>query len=48
MEEKSYRIVFGGDIAYGFNRAETRANLKRLCKYDDVTLDQLFSASLPF
>ncbi|MGE4544648.1 MAG: rhomboid family intramembrane serine protease [Pedobacter sp.] len=45
MEEKTYRIVFSGDIAYGFNRAETRANLKRLCKYDDRTLDHLFSGT---
>lgn len=44
-DEKQYRIVFNGQIAYGFSRNETRANLYRLCKYDDATLDRLFSGS---
>ena len=45
MQQKAYRIVFCGNIAYGFHCAETRANLKRLCKYDDATLDRLFSGT---
>ena len=43
VDEKQYRIVFKGELAYGFLLEETRANLKRLCKYDDATLDKLFS-----
>jgi membrane associated rhomboid family serine protease len=43
MGEKQYRIVFKGELAYGFELEETRTNLKQLCGYDDVTLDRLFS-----
>jgi membrane associated rhomboid family serine protease len=42
-DEQQYRIVFRGEMAYGFEQDETRANLKRLCKYDEATLDRLFS-----
>jgi membrane associated rhomboid family serine protease len=43
MGEKYYRIVFKGELAYGFALEETRTNLKRLCGYDDSALDNLFS-----
>ena len=43
MGEKLYRIVFKGELAYGFQLEETRTNLKQLCGYDDATLDRLFS-----
>ncbi len=43
MGEKQYRIVFKGELAYGFQLEETRTNLKQLCGYDDATLAQLFS-----
>lgn len=43
MAEQQYRIVFKGELAYGFELDETRTNLKQLCKYDDATLDKLFS-----
>jgi len=43
MGEIRYRIIFKGDLAYGFHREETRENLKRLCKYSDATLDRIFS-----
>lgn len=38
-----YRVVFKGELAYGFERAEVRCNLKRLCKYDDLALDRFFA-----
>jgi len=44
MSEKQYRIVFRGELAYGFEMEEARANLKRLCQYNDSTLDKLFSS----
>ncbi len=47
MSEQLYRIVFKGELAYGFEPTETRNNLKRLCKYNDETLDKLFSGK-PF
>jgi hypothetical protein len=43
MAEKQYRVVFKGELAWGYRPEETRANLKRLCKYSDATLDKLFS-----
>ncbi len=42
MSEQQYRIVFSGELAYGFEKEETRGNLKRLCRYSDATLDRLF------
>lgn len=43
MAEKRYRIVFKGELAYGFQLEEVRTNIKGLCKYNDVTLDRFFS-----
>lgn len=43
MLDTQYQIVFKGELAYGFEMGETRGNLKRLCKYDDATLDKLFT-----
>ena len=47
MSEQLFRIVSCGELAYGFENDETRKNLKKLCKYDDATLDRLFSGE-PF
>jgi membrane associated rhomboid family serine protease len=43
MSNNLFRIVCRGELAYGFEVEETRANLKRLCKYNDATLDKLLS-----
>ena len=43
MSNKLFRIVCKGELSYGFEVEETRANLKRLCKYDDAILDKLLS-----
>lgn len=40
-------IVTNGDLALGFKKEEVRKNLAQLCKYDQDTLDQLFSG-FPF
>lgn len=38
-----YRVVFSGEIFLEFSIEEVRDNLKRLCRYEDQTLDRLFS-----
>jgi len=38
-----YRVVFNGEISLEFSTEEVRGNLKRLCRYEDRTLDRLFS-----
>ncbi len=43
MVEKRYRIVFKGELAYGFQLKEIRVNIKELCQYNEATLDKLFS-----
>lgn len=42
-----FSIVTNGDLALGFKLEEVRKNLAQLCKYDQDTLDQLFSG-FPF
>lgn len=41
--QELYRVVFRGELAFGFEAGEVRNNLKQLCKYDDRTLDRLFA-----
>jgi len=43
MTESLYKITFSGNLLYGFKADEVRANLARLGKYDEKTLDKLFS-----
>lgn len=43
MTEPLYKITFAGKLLYGFNATEVRNNLAKLGKYDDKTLDKLFS-----
>lgn len=43
MSNKLFRIICQGELSYGFEVEEARTNLKRLCKYDDTTLDKLLS-----
>ena len=38
-----YRVVFRGEISLEFSAEEVRTNLKQLCRYEDRTLDRLFS-----
>jgi hypothetical protein len=47
MSEKLFRITTRGELAYGFEQEETRENLQKLCKFDDATLNRLFSGK-PF
>jgi len=47
MSEQQFRIVTRGELAYGFELEETRENLRVLCKFDDATLERLFSGK-PF
>jgi len=42
-----YRIVFKGEISFAYDQDEVRQNLRRLCRFDEVTLDRLFSGE-PF
>lgn len=47
MSEKLFRITTRGELAYDFEHEKTRENLQKLCKFDDATLDRLFSGK-PF
>lgn len=38
-----YKVTFSGKLLYGFTLEEVRGNLARLGKYNDKTLDKLFS-----
>lgn len=43
--EKRYHIYFAGDLLDGYEHSAVRANLARLFKADDATLDKLFSGT---
>jgi len=43
MPEALYKIIFSGKLLNGFKPEEVRENLARLGKYDEKTLDKLFS-----
>lgn len=43
MQEPRYRIVFRGQIAFGFERDEVRNNLKNLCRFDEERVERLLA-----
>ncbi len=43
MSEELFRVVFDGEIAWGFTDAEVRENLQRLCKLDGAAMEKVFS-----
>jgi membrane associated rhomboid family serine protease len=43
MTQPLFRIVFRGEIAFGYTPQEVKANLQRLCRYDAGTVERLFS-----
>lgn len=45
MSEQRYKIIFRGEIAYGYTIDEVKANLRELCRYDQPTLEKLFSGN---
>ena len=43
MSEKRYRLVFRGQLAFGFETEEVKANLQQLCRFDRERVERLFS-----
>ena len=46
MSQPLYRITFQGKLLYGFEQNEVRDNLAKLTKFDEKSLDRLFSGDV--
>jgi membrane associated rhomboid family serine protease len=43
MPDKRYKLVFYGQLGYGFELEEVKTNLQKLCRFDRPRVEQLFS-----
>lgn len=43
MTQPGYRIVSRGEVRSGFTQSQVRANLGKLCKFNEETLEKIFS-----
>jgi membrane associated rhomboid family serine protease len=42
MPDPSYRVIFYGQLAFGFELEEVKTNLQKLCRFDRARVEQLF------
>jgi len=43
MEKELFKIVFDGEIAYGYTREEVQENLRQFCRFEQAYVERLFS-----
>ena len=43
MGDELYKIVYSGEIGFDYEQAEVKANLQKLCGFDQATVERLFA-----